>query len=305
MMPIPPKGWGAVEILIDDYRKNLIKLGHQVDIVNTRNPNAIVQLVNSLNPDFVHIQYDEFIVVAEHLKCKNVAVTSHYGYLEQPEKWDPGYRNIFWQFVNSKVSIFALSPGISNVYKRAGIDPSRLHVIPNGVRTDLFNFSERCKRPDESIYLAKIEPRKMQTKFQTVQGIKFVGNCVDPNFDVKNPSYLGEWTKSDLYQNLTEFSNLVLLSDGEAHPLVCMEALSAGLGLVISEYAAANLDTSLPFIDVISKNDMSNVELVKNVIEKNRNISAGMRSEIREYAKKFDWEKTCQNYCKVVSSIVS
>ena len=31
ILPIPPSGWGAVEILIDDYRKNLEALGHEVE----------------------------------------------------------------------------------------------------------------------------------------------------------------------------------------------------------------------------------------------------------------------------------
>ena len=35
IMPIPPSGWGAVEILIWDSKVALEKLGHQVKIVNT------------------------------------------------------------------------------------------------------------------------------------------------------------------------------------------------------------------------------------------------------------------------------
>ena len=41
---------------------------------------------------------------------------------------------------------------------------------------------------------------------------------VSHRFDV-NIRYLGEWSKDHLYNNLTEFGNLILLSDGEAHPL--------------------------------------------------------------------------------------
>ena len=66
-MSIPPKGWGAVEILIDDYRRTLQQMGHTVEIVNSRDPNLIVWMVNSCNPDFVHIQYDEFVVLAKYL----------------------------------------------------------------------------------------------------------------------------------------------------------------------------------------------------------------------------------------------
>ena len=38
IMPIPPTGWGAVEILIWDQKLALEELGHEVDIVNTKSP---------------------------------------------------------------------------------------------------------------------------------------------------------------------------------------------------------------------------------------------------------------------------
>lgn len=296
VMPIPPKGWGAVEILIDDYRKTLESLGHEVHIVNTRDLNLLVWMVNNLNPDFVHIQYDEFVHVIPYIQCKNIAITSHYGYLEQSNRWDPSYINIFWGFVNSSARIFCLSPGIADVYSRAGVPKNRLVVIPNGVRTDLFRFDESCKHPDESIYLAKIDPRKRQSQLQKIPGIKFVGNYADPSFDRNNVNYLGEWSKDTIYENLTNFANLILLSDGEAHPLVCLEAMSAGLGLVISEVAAANLDLTLPFIDVIKNESLNDSNYVQDVIKKNRDVSQKMRNEIRKYAETFDWNKIIKDY---------
>ena len=48
IMPIPPKGWGAVEILIWDQKLALEKLGHEVDIVNTQSPVEILSQVNNL-----------------------------------------------------------------------------------------------------------------------------------------------------------------------------------------------------------------------------------------------------------------
>jgi glycosyltransferase involved in cell wall biosynthesis len=294
-MPIPPRGWGAVEILIDDYRKNLSSLGHEVHIVNTRDRNMLVWLVNSLNPDFVHVQYDEFADVIPHIDCKNVALTSHYGYLEQSHRWDPGYVDIFWNCVNSGANMFTLSPGIADVYRKAGVQESRIHVVPNGVRSDLFTFEENCFKPNESAYLAKVDPRKRQSFMQGIEGLKFIGNCVDPNFDTSSHDYLGEWTKDKIYKELTKFANLVLLSDGEAHPLVCMEALSAGLGLVISRCAAANLDTSLPFITVIEEDMISDKGHISSKIDENRKVSVRMRNEIREYGKTFDWSRIIEN----------
>jgi glycosyltransferase involved in cell wall biosynthesis len=305
-MPIPPKGWGAVEILIDDYRKTLENLGHEVVIVNTRDLNLLINLTNALNPDFVHIQYDEFIRIAQYIQCKNIAITSHYGYLEQPDRWDPGYIDIFWSFVNSNVNIFALSDGIAEVYKKANVDEKRISVIPNGVRTDLFRFEKECAKPNESIYLAKIDPRKRQSIFQTIESIKFAGNCVDPRFDKNRKNYLGEWDKQTLYNSLTNYANLVLLSDGEAHPLVCLEAMTTGLGLVIAECASANLDLNLPFIDVIPESKITNLDYVEEVVSRNRVKSIAMREEIREYSTNFEWNKIVKDhYLPNVSRIIN
>ena len=305
ILTIPPTGWGAVEILIDDYRKNLEKLGHEVFIVNTKIPQHIVGITNALNPDFVHIQYDDFAYIIPHIECKNVAITSHYGYVEQPDRWESHYRKIFWDFVNSNAKLFCLSPGIAEIYRKANVPEDRIFVTPNGVRTDLFRYTENPKYPERSIYLAKIDYRKRQHIYQNIPDLYFAGGCHDNRFDTSNPRYLGHWSKSVLYDSLTNYANLVLLSDGEAHPLVCMEALSAGLGLVISEYASANLDTSLPFIDVVSESKIHDLDYVRGVLENNRKVSVKMRKEIREYAMNFDWERVVkEKYVKSVEKIL-
>jgi len=83
---------------------------------------------------------------------------------------------------------------------------------------------------------------------------------------------------------LTKFGNLVLLSDGEAHPLVCLEALVTGLGVVISEYAHANLDATKPYITVIPEAKIGDTNYVHQKIEENRLAAVSMRKEIRQYA---------------------
>jgi hypothetical protein len=114
IMAIPPMGWGAVEILIWDYKEILEKLGHEVLIVNTRNQNEIIQLCNNYAPDFVHIQYDEYWQIGDMLNCQNVAITSHFGYLDQENRYDHYYAHIFNGFLHMRKSrIFALSPSIA------------------------------------------------------------------------------------------------------------------------------------------------------------------------------------------------
>lgn len=293
IMSIPPIGWGAVEILIWDYKETLEKMGHEVVIINTRNQSEIIELCNYHNPDFVHVQYDEFFKICDLINCDNVAITSHFGYLDQENKYGGYYEVIMNGFVNmSKAKIFSLSPSISKKYKDRGFDENRLRVIPNGVRDDLFSYEENCEYKNRSIYLAKVEPRKRQYIYQNISDLYFVGNNNDSRFNNRNPNYLGEWSKKHLYNNLTKYANLVLLSDGEAHPLVCLEAMSAGLGLVISEWATANLDLSLPFIDVIPESKINDIDYVQEVIKSNRDKSVNMRKDIREYViSNFSWER--------------
>jgi len=129
-----------------------------------------------------------------------------------------------------------------------------------------------------------------------------VGNYHDSDFDTNLPNYLGEWTKETLYNNLTEYGNLILLSEGEADPLVVKEALIAGLGVVISECSAANLDISKEFITIIPNDKLLDLDYIKKKIISNRIQSIQRRDEIRKYAlDKFSWKSIIDKYVDIVS----
>lgn len=309
---IPPLGWGAVEILIYDSATALKKLGHDVTIINDKNMSVMINEANSGDFDIVHIHYDDRVDMIPHLTCKNIAITNHFAYLEQPEYWahqqasHGGWGHIFGNIISSRADIFCLSEGIASIYKRAFISKDRIHVIKNGVRTDLFHFSKLPKHPNKTIYLAKIDYRKRQHIFQDIGGLYYAGNIADDRFDSSSDRYLGEWDKPTLYRSLTDYANLALLSDGEAHPLVCMEALSAGLGIVLSEFATANLDLDLPFIDVIPEERINDKDYVSKVLEDNRNRSVPIREQIKDYANNFSWDNVVRDlyipaYNKVIS----
>ena len=294
LMPIPPKGWGAVESLIWDMANALKDLGHEVQIINTTDGNKVLSSINEFNPDFVHINYDDFIVLYPHI-TQPKAMTSHFGYLERPDMMN-GYVNIFNKFQDMKPNVFCLSDGIKNIYKIFSSFPEeKLFVTPNGVNLDAFNFKENPEHPHRSMYLAKVDYRKRQHLFQNIDSLWFAGNIVDERYDTKN-NYLGEWSKEQLYKELTDYGNLVLLSDGEAHSLVIMEAFAAGLGVVISEFAKANLDLDKKFITVIPEKKIKDIEFVEGQIIRNREYSIKHRDEIREYAKQFEWKNVLQKH---------
>jgi len=305
IMPIPPTGWGAVEILIWDQKLALEKLGHEVQIVNTQSPIDIIKQINSFRPDFVHIQYDDFIELYSYVQYP-CAITSHFGYLEQPNRWDYYGARIAKPFQDIKPNVFCLSYGIKEVYQNIlNIPSDRLFVTPNGVNINEFNYVSNPKHPDRSIYLAKIDYRKRQHLFQSIKTLWYAGNVADTRFD-QSKNYLGEWSKHTLYNNLTHYGNLVLLSDGEAHPLVCMEALAAGIGVVVSQWGAANLDISKEFITVIPEDKINDIEYVESRIIENREYSVQHRDEIREYVKQFDWPTVIKNiYVPTIEKIIA
>ena len=294
LMSIPPKGWGAVETLIWDMRNALIELGHEVDIVNVKDPREIIKRVNKYKPDFVHIHYDDWVGLYDYIQYP-CACTSHFGYLEREEMFG-GYVNIANAFAQIKPRIFCLSEGIKKVYNvLMNIPKDKLFVSPNGVNCSAFRSTIDPEFPDRSIYLAKIDYRKRQHLFQSIDSLWYAGNIADNRFD-QTKNYLGEWSKDVLHQHLTEYGNLVLLSDGEAHPLVCMEAFAAGLGVVVTEWGKANLDVDKEFITVIPEKHIGDLQFLEYEIVKNREYSISHREEIIEYAKKFDWVNVVRDH---------
>lgn len=270
------------------------ELGHKVQIINIVNPSEIIQRVNDFRPDFVHINYDDWIVLYPYIQYP-CAITTHYAYIERPDMMN-GYVNIFKLFQDYKPNVFCLSNNIKKVYKFfADIPEEKLYLNPNGVNSSSFKKTNEPKYPDRSIYLAKVDYRKRQHLFQSIDSLWYAGNIADSRFNT-NKNYIGEWDKDTLHDELTNYGNLVLLSDGEAHSLVLMEALAAGLGIVISEFATANLDLNMEFIDVIPEKRTNDIQYIESIIIKNRKYSISHREEILEYSKNFEWSNVIENY---------
>ena len=294
-LPIPPKGWGAVESLIWDYKLTLNKLGHEVQILNDPNPNKMLDLMHEFSPDFVHINYDDWVPLYPHIAYP-CACTTHYAYLDRLDMMDGYKERVFDMFKLIKPVVFGLSDSINKSYQyHADIPPEKLFLNPNGVMCENFHVRSEPQHDDRSVYLAKVDHRKRQFLFQDIDSLWFAGNIAEQRFD-QYKNYLGEWQKDTLYRSLTEYGNLVLLSDGEAHSLVIMEAFAAGLGVVISEWATANLDLNMEFITVIPEDQIRQTKYVEHLINKNREYSINNRQEILDYSKQFEWSRILSDY---------
>ena len=295
---IPPLTvYGPVELIIWHAKEVLEKLGHEIQIVNTKNDFEIIQKINDFNPDFVHLADHSLIFLYPYIPYP-CAITSHSAYLPQPKLYERhDYAYIAKMFTKIKPNAFCLSEDIFNTYiTTIDIPREKLFLTPNGADTSFVHYYEQPVYGDCSIYLAMIVDRKRQYLFQSIKSLYFAGPYHSSSFDTSSKNYLGNWTRDTLGKEIGKYGNLVLLSDSEAHPLACLEALSAGLGLVISEFATAHLDLSKEFITVIPEEKIKDIEYVEKKIIENRNYSVKHRKDIVEYAKNFDWNVIIPKY---------
>ena len=74
--------------------------------------------------------------------------------------------------------------------------------------------------------------------------------------------------------------------------------------MVVSKYAAHDLDKSLPFVTVIPDDKWNDIEYVEQELKKNRDISVTMRKEIRQYGvDNFSWQVLVKEYVKNIEGM--
>ena len=235
------------------------------------------------------------------MNCEKKALTSHYPYIDNLNRHkNDGYVQIFNFMVNDKeIYNYVLSDKDMKVLEHFGANKDRIVKIKNGINSSLFKFEKNPKKIDKTLYLGKIDSRKNQYMYQSIDSIDFVGplNC---NRFVPNKNYVGSWTREDIHDKLTNYGNLLLLSKGEADPLVVKEALIAGLGVIVNFTSGQNLDDK-PFITLIPNDKVNDLTYIKEKLDENRNISINMREEIRDYGiSKFDISIECKKYISKV-----
>lgn len=292
---IPPVGWGALETVIWNLNKELDKLKYETFIINEKNPNLILSTINKIKPDIVHLHYGKHWEIMPHIKCRKIITNHDESFLISKQFHESIVRKYLYD-----CEFFILTTWERDFLLKIGISPLKIKVLPNGVDVNAFNFKIEPELPEASICLGKIDKRKNQAFIQSLNcGVYFVGQNTALEFNPLDEKYLGSWNRGQVYENLTNYTNLILTSELELQPLVCLEALSAGLGLVISEAAAQNLDASLPFITVIPQELIHHAEIVSSAISNNRDICHQInREEIKNYANKFDWSNIVQKYIK-------
>ena len=160
---------------------------------------------------------------------------------------------------------------------------------------------------DKTLYLGQINDRKGQHKYCHLKNIDIIGPYVDNASNNTLSNYKGSWSRNEVFNNLTEYGNLLLLSKGEADPLVVKEALMCGLGVVINATSSKNLLRNESESESKSISDPYTTSNFITIIEdENRQNSILMRPQIRLYAENtFSWSHFITQYISNITSITN
>lgn len=292
-LPVPPDGWGAIEtiigeqweILCEHYNVALLNSQRVVDWIRCRPWRA----------DVVVVHQEHWLPHALALRGifgSRIIAVSHYPYLSQPDMWPSGFGRVMNRMRKCDAFV-SLSPAITQVMLDLECGGA-IVTAPNG--TSLHPREGGPASRSRAICLGAVTPRKRQVDLALAlsdAAIDFVGPiedarllCGTPNAD--DERFLGPWSREQVQEQLTAYSVLVLLSDGEADALVLYEAQMCGLDIVVSAEALGGQDPTLPWVHVV---DPTNFAEVEQAIEQAMEDNVAHRRDIVEYAyHNYRWE---------------
>jgi len=313
-LPIPPTSWGGAENVLWQQKLYLESQGHTVKILNAPYKKTVAGIkARPWQYDVIHVHHDR---ISRHWGKLGrwfrlrVALTSHYGYAAFPEMWAPhgvGFEKIFQEMLTVPIQI-TLSPEIQETMVRLGYR-GRTFVLPNAIHPEVIRF-DPGPAPEQALVLGRVEERKKQQFLARVlQGkpvrCDLIGPTLHPewNGNGENVNYLGPWTRQQVEQDLTRYAAMVLISDGEAHAGVLLEAMAAGLSLVVSPETAHNLDTSQPWVYIVDRNDEAGVaDAIQRAVTENPSHRAAIRRHCEET---FDWRVIGPRYENILREIAA
>lgn len=291
LLPIPPTDWGAVETTLWHHKRHLERLGHSAYIFNSHLINHVVHSINtSRDFDLVHCHNELFAgYLRDHLQQPYV-VTCHHGGLYRYEPGSEHFPELAYPLADCMQApgYFALDAKAYRLFQRLGY-AGFLSQMPNGVECDMFRVAPRGN--GRALCLGYLEPRKRQHWLARAAAGRIAIDVVGP-WDRRQPDlleenetvrYLGVWDRQTVYDRMTDYGCLVLLSESEGcTPKVVLEALAAGVSVVITEACAGNLPPK-PFIHVLPDDRLA-PDAVVSALQTAIRENEGWREAIRAHA---------------------
>lgn len=281
---IPPTGYGAVESILTDYRHCLQEMGHEVLIVNVPDHITAAIRVRDFNPDVLHVHDDNHLPLFDDCPASiNVFTTHNPTFFESKNPFLP-------RILKGNFLVHCLCDRYHRLFRDAGVHQNRLYTLPNGARSDLFDWKAQCDRPPRIAFLASFQPRKRQHLTRHIPRIDYIGPPTN------------EWSRERIYRDLTNYAALILPSSAEVSPLAVVEGLMAGLTVIVSEVAGANLDGSLPFVKILPEKELKNPFVLNIRVEQALRSAPKYRAAACNYAEdNFDCREIVNQYLNKIT----
>jgi glycosyltransferase involved in cell wall biosynthesis len=307
--PIPPPGWGAVETIIWQLYQNLEARSIAVKIVNkTRYKAALDVLRLSLRGQadvvYSHTEKPMRLMAVLARWRKFILISTIHAPLLSEELSSREIRALH------RCSFAPFHLTLRDDIQKLVIErnPSaKCLTLKNGLET--MRFQTQVNGNGKAIVLGRIQARKRQNETALIlkgSGIEcdFVGPVIKKDLPISDDlraRLAGEWDRETVGKRLCEYSCLILLSQSEGQPLAVIEALAAGIPVVVYTQAAAKLENHKPVIFVAERDDQV-VDLVRQAIL----VRDDFTSEIRKYAvETFDYEILVDKYLAQVEEWIT
>lgn len=308
-LPIPPTSWGGVENVIWQQYQYLTRAGHDVTIWNKKTRWLYALQAEPWQFDLVHLHLDNATKIWNPLRQLfgfRLAITTHFGYAAFPEAWSAKYQKTWRRLLQVPYHI-TLSHEIRDLLYVNGY-AGKAWVLPNGIGNAEMRF-DPAPATEQALVLGRVQPRKKQRFLgdilQNEPGLQvdLIGPTDEPDYhgNGANVRYLGAWNRDAVHSSLTQYAAMVLISDGEAHAGVLLEAMAAGLSLVVSPESAHNLDTSLPFVFVVDREKPAEIiAALRRAIAENPMHRVSIRAHCEST---FDWKVIGPRYERILHAI--